>query len=181
MRPLRLPGRWGDVVVVLAGLALLGALCGVLWWLLADPAVYTKMRGGEGAMGEIELSHRFDADGWYSVLATVAGFLAGMGLTWWRCRDVRLTTLLLLPGGALAAAVMALVGRVLGPENADRALAAANPGDRVATELVVSADAVYLLWPIAALFGALMVLWSAPGPVEEDRSRIPRNHERSTP
>ena len=43
-------------------LLVLGVVCGVLWWLLVDPAAYTKLRDG-GAMGEDDLSKQFAADG----------------------------------------------------------------------------------------------------------------------
>ena len=151
----------GDVIAVFGVLAVLGVVCGVLWWLLVEPAEFTKLADG-GTMGEVELSRRFDADGWYTVLAAVTGFLAGMVVTAWRDRDFWLTTLLLVPGAAAAAALMAVVGGLLGPGDPDPALAAAQFGARVPEQLMVTADAAYFAWPIAVLLGALVVLWSAP-------------------
>lgn len=169
-------GHWKvvvvDVVTVLGTFLVLGAVCGVVWWLVVDPAVFIRTRGGGGAMGEVELSKRFGADGWYSVIAIVAGFLSGIGLTWWRSRDFRLTTVLLVPGAALAAAVMAAVGRAVGPESPGIALAHAARGARVPVDLAVSATPSYLMWPIAVLFGALMVLWSSVKP-DDDPSKHP--------
>ena len=109
-------GPGADVVVVLGTFLLLGVVCGVLWWLLVDPAAYTRTARGGAAMSEIELSKRFNADGWYAVIAIVAGFLSGLGLAWWRTRDFRLTTALLVPGAALAAWVMSVVGHGFGPD-----------------------------------------------------------------
>lgn len=159
------PGRTaaGDVVAVLGGLLLVGAVSGVVWWLLVDPAEYTAAPGGAGSMGELELAGRFAADGWYAVVALVVGFLSGVGLTWWRSRDLRVTTLLLVPGAALAAAAMAFVGGLLGPQDSEELLAGAARGDTVPVELAVSAFPAYLMWPIGVLAGALMVLWSSPG------------------
>ncbi len=159
-----------DVATILGTFLVLGAVCGLVWWLVVDPAVFIRTRGGGGAMGEVELSKRFAADGWYSVIAIVAGFPSGIGLTWWRSRDFRLTTVLLVPGAALAAAVMAAVGRAVGPESPGVALAHAARGARVPVDLAVSATPSYLMWPIAVLFGALMVLWSSARP-DEDPSR----------
>jgi hypothetical protein len=158
-----------DVVGVLGTLLVVGVVCGVLWWLAVDPAVFVRTRGGGGSMSEVELAKRFNADGWYAVLAIVAGFLSGLFLSWWRTRDHRLTTLLLLPGAALAAAAMAFVGRVLGPGDPNAALSQAQPGQTVPVELEVLAFSSYLTWPIAVLFGALMVLWSSPGLPEPGR------------
>lgn len=154
-------GPWGDVVVVSVTYVLLGVVCGVLWWLLVDPASFTKLDEG-GSMGELDLTKRFNADGWYAVLALVAGVLSGGLLTWWRSRDFRFTTVLIVLGSCVAAAVMALVGRSLGPEDPDRTLAAVDIGQQVPVELMVSAKAGYLVWPMAVLIGALLVLWSPP-------------------
>lgn len=151
-----------DALAVLGSFLVLGVVCGVLWWLLVDPAVYTKARGGV-AMGELELAKRFGVDGWYAVIAIVGGFAAGVVLTWWRTRDFRVTTVLLLPGAALAALVMAWVGGQLGPEAPQGVADTLRRGDTVPAELAVSAFQAYLLWPIAVLAGALMVLWSSPG------------------
>ncbi len=174
-------GPGADVVVVLGTFLLLGVVCGVLWWLLVDPAAFTRSARGGAAMSEIELSKRFNADGWYAVIAIVAGFLSGLGLAWWRTRDFRLTTALLVPGAALAAWVMSVVGHGLGPDSPRVALLEAHRGQSVPVELTVNCAGaphfgalclapVYLMWPVAVLFGALMVLWSAPGVAEHDHA-----------
>lgn len=154
-------GAGADVLVVLGCLLVLGILCGVLWWLLVDPAEFVRVRSG-GAMGEVELGKRFDADGWYVVLAFVAGLPAGAALTWWRDRDPVLTTGLLVVGSVLAAVTMALVGHLLGPANPTPVLAAGKPGLHVPMQLAVSARSAYLVWPIGVLLGSLLVLWSKP-------------------
>lgn len=164
---MRRPTRQGlaaDVVAVLGSFLVLGVVSGVAWSLLVDPAEYTKVPGGSGAMGELDLAKRFAADGWYAVTAIVGGFLAGGGLTWWRTRDFRVTAALLVPGAALAAATTAYVGRLLGPGDSGAALSDVARGDTVPVELTVSSLPVYLTWPIAVLAGALMVLWSSSGP-----------------
>lgn len=150
-----------DALAVLGSLLVLGVVCGILWWLLVDPAMYTKVAEG-GSMGEFDLGKRFDADGWYAVIAAVSGLVSGGLLTWWRSRDFLLTTVLLLLGAALAAASMAVTGRLLGPGNPDVALASVNVGEQVPEQLSVTATATYLVWPISVLVGALMVLWSQP-------------------
>ncbi|MGZ4437080.1 MAG: hypothetical protein ACXVW6_05545 [Nocardioidaceae bacterium] len=150
-----------DVAVVLGIFVLLGVACGVLWWLLVDPATFTKVaRGGE--MGDVQLGRRFGADAWYVVLGSVAGLPAGAALTWWRSRDYLLTSGLVAVGSVLAAALSAVVGRVLGPGDPNVALATAARGTQVPVPLEVTAHVAYLVWPIAALAGALLVLWSKP-------------------
>lgn len=151
-----------DAAWILATLLLLGLVAGVLWWLFVDPAVFTVAKNGGVTMGEVELGKRFNADGWYTVIAGVLGLLAGAALTWWRAQDFLVTTLTLLVGSLAAAWVMAGVGRLLGPPDPEQVLGSAEVGARLATPLEVTSEVCYLIWPIAALIGALVVLWSPP-------------------
>jgi hypothetical protein len=155
-------GLLADVAWVLGSYVVLGLLGALLWWLLVDPAYFTKAASGGLAMGEVQLSRRFNADGWYVVIAAVLGLLSGSVLTWWRSRDFLLTSALLLVGAGVAALVMTLVGRALGPADPGSLAAAAAVGDRLPVQLEVAATVCYLVWPIAVLIGALFVLWSPP-------------------
>jgi hypothetical protein len=157
-------GAARDVLAVLGTFLLIGVACGVLWWLAVTPATFTAMPDGGGSMSEVQLGKRFDADGWYAVIGLVVGFLSGLGVTWWRSRDFRLTTFLLVPGSAVAAGAMALTGSLLGPPDPHAALATASPGQLVPVQLEVSGFAPYLVWPVAVLLGSLMVLFSTPAP-----------------
>lgn len=150
-----------DVAVVLVAYLALGVVCGLVWWLLVDPATFTKLRSG-ATMDEVELARRFDADGWYTVLAAVGGLFSGALLTWWRSRDFLLTTVLVALGSGVAAAVSAWIGHLLGPQDPRVALASAHVGARIPVALEVHGWAIYLVWPIAALIGALLILWSPP-------------------
>lgn len=154
-------GAGRDALVVVGGFVVVGLVCGGLWWSVTDLAVFTKQDDGV-SLGELQTGKRFNADGWYAMIAMVAGLLAGGVLTWWRQRDFRLTVLLVLVGSAVAAAVMAGTGQLLGPGDPEAALQAAEVGERVPVQLTVTAKAAYLVWPIAALVGTLMVLWSPP-------------------
>lgn len=155
-------GVLADVAWVLGSYLLLGAVGAVLWWVLVDPALFTKADNGGVSMGEVQLGRRFDTDGWYAVIAGVLGLLAGGVLTWWRCRDLLLTSMLQVVGAGLAAALMGWLGRALGPAAPKSVAASVAVGDRIPTQLEVTATVCYLVWPIAALLGALFVLWSPP-------------------
>lgn len=138
----------------------LGVVAALLWWLLVDPAMFTRTEDGGVSMGEVELTQQFNADGWYTVIAAVLGMLSGAALTWWRSRDHLVTVALLAVGSGLAAAVMAWLGGVLGP--ADPELVQVAAGTRLPAQLEVASPVAYLVWPIAALVGSLLVLWSPP-------------------
>ena len=165
--PASSPARSGsaalDVAWVLGVYAVLGVVGAVFWWLLVEPAYFTKADNGGLAMGEVQLARRFDADGWFAVIAAVLGLASGAVLTWWRSRDFLLTSLALVIGSGFAAFVMTTVGRLLGPEDPGSAAAAAAVGTRFPTQLEVTSTVCYLVWPAAALIGALFVLWSPPG------------------
>ena len=163
-------GARGDAAVVLGVLLLLGLVGGVLWWLLVDPAAYTKTRTG-GVMSEADLSRQFSADGVYAVIAAVAGLVTGLVMSWWRSRDPLLTSVLLVLGAVLAAAVMALTGHLLGPGDPGATLRAAKVGTRVPIPLEVDAFTIYLVWPVAVLAGALVVLLNTTGPTTSEAAR----------
>lgn len=173
-------GPLADVVVVLATYLVLGVLGAVAWWLLWDPAMFTKVNAG-GAMGEVELAKRFDADAWYAVLAAGSGLVAGSVLMWWRRRDYLLTTALIVVGAGVAAVLMALLGGLLGPPDPDPVLAAAKAGVEVPVRLEVTAKATYLVWPIASMIGALIVLWSSSKDRRaQEPSRVPPESSHAT-
>ena len=160
----------GDAVVVIGIFLVLGLAGGVLWWLLVDLAAYTKTRDG-GVMSEAALRRQFSADGVYAVIAAVAGLVTGLVLTWWRSRDPLLTSLLLVIGAAIAAAVMALTGHLLGPGDPATALREAKVGAQVPLRLEVDTFSVYLVWPVAVLAGALVVLLNSAGPTTSELTR----------
>lgn len=157
--PRRSDGVFQDAVAVLGTYLALGVICGLVWWLLVEPAMFTKLKGG-GSMDELELGKRFDGDAWYAVIAALTGLLSGTLISWWRSRDLLVTTALLLIGAGIAATVMTVTGHLLGPGDPDAALAAAKIGEQVGVQLQVTARATYLVWPISVLIGGLMVLWS---------------------
>lgn len=153
----RRSGAGRDAAVVVGVLLVLGVLGGLLWSALVTPAEFTKLSAG-GAMGEDELGKQFGADGWYVVVGSLSGLVAGLVLTAWRSRDPLATSLLLLVGAVAASAVMALVGHWAGPGDPARALWAAKVGSRVPESLDVDSLTIYLAWPFGALLGALVVL-----------------------
>ncbi len=165
------------VLLVLGLYLVLGLVAGVVWWQVAPTAEFVKLRNGSGSMGDVGLGRQFDADGWYVVVAGVAGLLSGlvlMAVTIWRRGDELVVLPAMLVGSVVAALVMARLGHLLGPDDPAQALAGAAVGARVPDVLSLTAQTAYLTWPVAVLFGALMVLLgpepasdAAPGPTPD--------------
>ncbi|MGA8210285.1 MAG: hypothetical protein WB441_16640 [Nocardioidaceae bacterium] len=153
------PGRpvFAEAALVVGALAVIGALAGVLWSRLVDPAEFTRLARG-GSMAEEQLSRQFAADGWFVVIGTLAGVLAGVVGTWRRVADPLPRLTLTLLGSAVAAAACAGVGHLLGPGDPGPLLSAAPVGTRVPERLDVDTFVVYLSWPLGVLVGTLAVL-----------------------
>lgn len=164
-----------DAAVIVGVLLVLGMVAGLVWPFLGTPVEFLRTRTGVTA-DEVQLGRQFDNEGWYVVLAAVAGVLAGLGLTLWRDRrastdrdgadrdgDPVVTVLLLLLASCLAAWVMKEVGTALGPPPVDGVLAHAKVGATAPGPVAVRTKAAYLVWPIATLAGAAVVLWTRQG------------------
>ena len=158
----RSPAR--TVVALLVTFVVLGAVCGAAWSQLVTPAEFTKVAAG-GSMGEDQLGREFGADGWYVVIALAVGLLTGVLVTGRLVRAPLRAVGVVVVGSCLTALVCAVVGRLLGPADPGPVLAAVRVGAHVPQQVRVDAVAVYLVWPLAALLGALLVL------VGPDRSR----------
>jgi MFS superfamily sulfate permease-like transporter len=147
-----------DATVVLGGFLLAAVAVCLVWPQLVDPVTVTRTEVGT-VVGEAELGQRFDKDAWYVVLAAVAGLVLGIALTAWRRSHEVATVLLVAAAACLAAWISAVVGTWAGPEDPERLLARAEVGTTAPEQVRVDAPAAYLVWPIAAVTGALVVLW----------------------
>ena len=145
-----------SVVLVWFGVAaLIGA---VVWWQVTPLAEYTRTADG-GALDEEQLSKQFSSDGWFFVVAAVAGLVSGLLLVLLRRRNPVLMVVLVALGGAFATFVMVQVGLALGPGDPGKALATTAVGDTVPLRLRIEAHGLWFVWSIAALLGAIGALW----------------------
>lgn len=147
-----------DVLVVLgwfAGAGLVGAL---VWWQLTPLAEFTKGEAG-AEMGEAQLGRQVAADGWFFVIASVGGLLSGVALLTLRRRDPLAMVVLVALGGLAAGWLMLRIGLWLGPPDPETVLSRVDVGDTVPVQLEARARGVLFVWPIAALLGAIAVIW----------------------
>jgi hypothetical protein len=159
-----------DVVVVLGAFLVAGVAVGLLWPQVVEPVTVTRNDFGLET-GEVALAHRFDHDAWYALLGGGAALLLGVGLTLWRRAHETATLVTVVLGALLAAWVSSVVGTATGPEAAEVVLADAEMGASAPDQVLVTADAAYLAWPLAAVLGAVVVLWAPQGRGRE-RSQV---------
>ena len=134
----------------------LGAVAGVLWWLVTDLPTFRVVTGGGAVTSERGLAGYIAADAWFTVCGAVVGLVLGL-LAWhWFGRTGWPVVLVTVVAGAAAGLICWLVGYQLGPGAFDVRLAAAKPGDLVPVELTVRARPALLVWPLFAVIPVLL-------------------------
>lgn len=147
-----------DAAVVAGWFAAAGLLGALVWWQVA-PLPKVAKSGDSATLAPQELVRQVGIDGWFFVIAAVAGLVSGLVLLGWRHRDPLLMVVLVVLGGALASWLMIHVGLALGPEREVVALRGRPDGAEVSMQLKLHAPGMAWIWPIAALLGALSDLW----------------------
>lgn len=142
------------VTFALAGA--LGALVWHWWWTPAPTGFVYQKHAYFGPDDE------FRSTGTYVIVSAAIGFLLGLVLTYLLERDEVVTLVALVVGGVIAAAVMAVLGHLLGPESAAHVASGGADGDPVKADLRVQTGAAYLVFAVSALVGSLVVLLTFP-------------------
>jgi hypothetical protein len=156
-----------DAVIVGVWSTVAGLTAGWVWVQVVTPPEVTRT-GGSATVPTVELAKQVAIDGWFAVIALVAGALSGVLLLAWRRRDPLLMVPLVALGGGLASWLMVQVGKVLGPDEELAALRRLPDGSHVSEQLRLHATGVAWVWSIAAVFGALVYLWVLAKPGADD-------------
>jgi hypothetical protein len=135
--------------------------CAFLWQALLDPAEMVRI-GESGQTLESELVKEFGADALYSLIAAVGGFVLGFVIELRRRGDVIIRVVSVAAFSCLAAAIMGIVGFLIGPDAPETVLGGLAEGGTAPYRLVVHSWAAYLVWPIASLAGMLLLLLFRP-------------------
>ncbi len=155
-----------DALVVAVWFAVAGAVGAVVW---SKVTILPKVQksGGSATLAPVELLKQVGIDGWFFVIALVAGLVSGVLLLSWRRRDPLLMVLLVVLGGGLASWLMVHVGLWLGPVKELPALRALPDGGEVSMQLKLHAPGIAWVWSIGAALGSLLYVWVLARPEEQ--------------
>ena len=163
--------------LVVAALAAVGALAGVVWQWLWTPTIGVVVDHRWTAGDAIGLQHEFSGTGWYVVIGAAAGLVAGLAAALLVDRKPLLTLAAVAVGSVLGAWLMLIVGTTLGPPDHTTVARTADDGTRVPIELAVSGHSPYIALPAGALLGLSIVFIGLsprrPEPHPETRPEAP--------
>lgn len=136
-------------VLVVAALAVLGVLGGVVWHLVA-PRTELIFDGGVANFVGPAPAQPVAADGWFAVIALVSGIVTGSLTQAFLSRQMPGAVVGLAVGAALASVLMWRVGHWFGAAAYIAAVHAVQDGQHLYAPLDVRAKGVLVLWPLAA-------------------------------
>lgn len=142
-------------LVVVGSFLLVGALAGVLWHAWWAPAPLGVVVEGQVFFPPDEA---FAATATYMLVAAPAGLLLGGVLAYRHERDEVATLFAVLVGAVLAGVLMAQVGHLIGPEEADVVAARTADFEEVRGDLEPGPLPAYAAFPGGALVGVVVVL-----------------------
>lgn len=147
-----------DAVITLVWFVIAGLVGALVWSHIVTLPTLTKS-GGSATLAPVELTKLVGIDGWFFVIAIVAGLLSGAILASWRRRDPLLMVVLVVLGATLASWVMVHLGLALGPDKVSHALLGVPEGGHVKWQLKLQAPGMAWVWPIGAALGSLVHTW----------------------
>ncbi|WP_327045154.1 hypothetical protein OG320_25980 [Microbispora sp. NBC_01189] len=137
-------GNLATVVVAVLVLALLGAIAGYVWSVLAPATRYVIVEGMRKPI-DPETQSLIEADGWFAVVTGAFGLASGIAAYVLSRRHPPVEVLVGLAAGGLLAAYVAL----LAGTSAKGTVQAAGPGGfTTTTSLGVTAYGVLFAWPL---------------------------------
>lgn len=149
------------VLTLLAVLAGLGVLAGVVWSLVVETPLVTRDTAGVVTTGP-ELAKQIDSDAWFAVLGLLVGAPSGVVVAVRGRLDPVVGVLTVVAGALLASWLCLWTGWFLGPEDPTTALRDAQPGATAPAVLSIHTWVVMVVWPLTAAIGALVVLLLRP-------------------
>lgn len=110
----------------------------------------------------VQATQTVGVDAVYLLVGLPIALVLGAGLMYWRRRTPVATVVILAVVSIFTAALMERLGLWFGPGDPMRLLQHSSTGTTAPGQLAVQATGVLLVWPVAAVLGALLVLLFAP-------------------
>lgn len=148
---------WVQFLVAVAVLAAFGALAGVVWQWVWTPPVGVVLDHEWVPVSETSISQQFSATGWYVVVGSIAGLLAGALVALVLDRSPLVTLLGVVLGSLLGAWLMYVVGVALGPADHQELARTAEEGTRLPRALSVSGASPWVALPAGAMVSLALV------------------------
>jgi hypothetical protein len=149
-------------VITAALVAMLGAPIGLLWAAVAPKVLVERTPEGLRLVSS-ETKTFVGADGWFFVIALLAGL--GCGVVAWRLgrRQPLGTALGLIAGSVVAAVIAWRVGHLVDVPRLSSLLHTLSGKPIIDPTLDVRAKGVLLAWPVGALAAFVVLLGARPG------------------
>lgn len=140
-----------------AGVTLLGALAGVLWFRVVPLTIYQVTADGNATTTERGLAGYVAGDAWFAAIGLVLGI--GCGIVAWRWFAPLGWPMvpLALVGATWMGGLCWLVGWLLGPGPLPERVQAASTGDSLPIELTVRGPAALVAWPLGAALVIMLI------------------------
>jgi hypothetical protein len=151
-------------VALLAGGALLGLLCGLIWNEVAPRALLQEIGAGTAEVLDAETRAFFGADVWFCGIASVAGLLAGLAGYRFavapRAGYARAAVAAaLLVGGVLGELTMLWLGGQIGLSGYNHLLASSPTGTMFSSSLALGSKSALACWPLFTGIVLLIAEW----------------------
>lgn len=150
-----------DITIVVVVFALGSVIAALIWKATAELPQWQN-RDGRVVMDALNSSKTMSIDACYALVSIPIALILGVALMWWRRRSPVVAVFLIALVSVCAAALMERVGLWLGPSDPIGVLRSAPDLASASVQLQVQASGVLLVWPAAAVLGALLVLLLAP-------------------
>jgi hypothetical protein len=150
-----------DVLVILALFVVVGVACGFLWEHIWSPPAglayqHKWVLDGDG------LTADFSGTGLYALIGAAAGLVLGLVASLVLDRDEVVSLVTIMVGSVLAAYLMWVVGRALGPPDPHTVARTADDFDPIPADLRVHGKAALLAFPMGATLSAAAVFFLFP-------------------
>jgi hypothetical protein len=159
-------------VALVAGGALLGLLCGLIWNEVAPRALLQEIGTGTAEVLNTETRAFFGADVWYAGIASVAGLLFGLAGYRFavapRAGQARAAVAAaLLLGGIAGEFTMLWLGGQIGLSSYNHLLASSASGTMFSSSLALGAKSALACWPLFTGIVLLIAEWGTRRSDEE--------------